>query len=181
MGLIDLVTPHLCVESVLELDAPRLRSLGLEALLLDVDCTLKRYREEAVSPPVAAWLEGLRRAGIAVCLMSNGRSERIGRFAKKLNLPFVAKALKPLPFGCKTGLRTLGRPRQQVAMVGDQVFADIMAGRLAGLFSILVRPIHPEDEPWYTRLKRPLEQSLIHRFFRNTQGAKRSAEGTASS
>ena len=39
-------------------------------------------------------------------------------------------------------------------MVGDQLFADILAGRLAGLTTFLVEPIHPEEEPWFTRLKR---------------------------
>ena len=47
----------------------------------------------------------------------------------------------------------------RTAMVGDQVFADVMAGRLAGVFTILVRPIHPEDEPWFTRWKRPWENA----------------------
>ena len=28
-------------------------------------------------------------------------------------------------------------------MVGDQLFADIMAGRLAGIRTILVKPMHP--------------------------------------
>jgi predicted HAD superfamily phosphohydrolase YqeG len=49
-------------------------------------------------------------------------------------------------------------------VVGDQLFADVMAARLAGLASILVRPIHPEEEPWFTRLKRPLERVLLRRL-----------------
>ena len=48
-------------------------------------------------------------------------------------------------------------------MVGDQVFADILAGRLAGLKTILVDPIHPEEEPWFTRLKRPPERWVLRR------------------
>jgi predicted HAD superfamily phosphohydrolase YqeG len=45
-------------------------------------------------------------------------------------------------------------------MVGDQVFADVVAGRLAGLRTILVRPTSP-DEPWFTQLKRPFERQLL--------------------
>ncbi len=131
-----------------------------------MDCTLKRYTEEAVGPEVAAWLRGLAEAGLGVCLVSNGRSRRIGRLAESLGVPYVAKAMKPLPFGCRAAARKLGVEYRRAAMVGDQLFADVLAGRLAGMRSILVRPIHPEDEPWYTQLKRPLERWLLGRMGR---------------
>jgi len=162
--MLRLLAPHLQVESVLDLDVDRLGQLGLDALLLDVDCTLKSYSAESVSAEVAAWLEGLRAAEIGLCLVSNGLGRRVRRFADRLGLPFVARAAKPLPFGCRAALRKMGFDRRRTAMVGDQLFADVMAGRLAGLASILVRPIHPEEEPWFTRIKRPLEGFLLGRM-----------------
>jgi hypothetical protein len=159
--MLPFLTPHLRVESVLDLGLDRLAELELDALLLDVDCTLKSYRSERVSDEVKAWLEELRGAGVGLCLVSNGLGRRVGRLAEKLELPFVAKAGKPLPFGCRAAIRKLGCDRRRTAMVGDQLFADVMAARLAGLTSILVRPIRPEEEPWFTRLKRPVERLLL--------------------
>ena len=159
--MLRFIAPHVRVESVCQLSLERLRELGLEALLLDVDCTLKRYRDREVTPEVAAWLEELRSGGIGLCLVSNGLGNRIRRFAEKLDLPFVAKALKPFPFRLRATVRRLSFPPSRTAMVGDQLFADVMAGRLAGLKSILVRPIHPEQEPWFTRLKRRPERLLL--------------------
>jgi len=147
-----------------ELDVPRLSSLGLDTLLLDVDCTLKSYRAEGPGPDVAAWLERLRAAGIGLCLISNGRAARIRRLAAQLGLPVVCQACKPLPFGCRAALRQMGSDRRRTAIVGDQLFADVLAGRLAGLACILVRPIRPEEEHWYTRMKRPLERVLLARM-----------------
>ena len=95
--MLRLLTPHLRIESVLDLDVGRLRELGLDALLLDVDCTLKSYRSEAVGDEVKAWLDELRAAGIGLCLVSNGLGRRVGRLAEELGLPFIAKAGKPLP------------------------------------------------------------------------------------
>ena len=164
MGWLRLVTPHLCVESVLDLDVDRLRSLGIQALLLDVDCTLKRYRQELPDESIVGWVASVRAGGVGVCLFSNGRGRRIQRVAERLGVPFVAKACKPLPLRCPAALRCLGARRDRAAVVGDQIFADILAGRLAGLFTILVRPIHPEEEPWFTRLKRPLETRLARGF-----------------
>ena len=161
--MLHLFTPHLRVDSVWELTPERLRQWGIRALLLDVDCTLTRYRRSEVSPDVAAWIEELRAAGVALCLVSNGMGGRIGRFAERLGLPCVAKAMKPLPWGVWAAIRKLGCSAAETAIVGDQLFADVMAGRLAGVRSILVEPIHPEEEPWFTRLKRLPERLVLGR------------------
>ncbi len=164
--MLRLVTPDLRLQSVLELDPPRLRQMGLDALLLDVDCTLKSYRAERPAPEVIEWLERIRAAGVTLCLLSNGRAGRIGRLAESLRLPLISTACKPLPWGCRRAMRQLGLDPRRTAMVGDQLFADVMAGRLAGLTCILVRPIRPEEEPWFTRIKRPLERLLLRRMDR---------------
>jgi HAD superfamily phosphatase (TIGR01668 family) len=162
--MLRLLVPHLRLQTVCQLTLARLGDLGLEALLLDVDCTLKRFRDERPAAEVVAWLEELRRGGIGLCLVSNGLDGRVRRFAEKLDLPYVSTALKPFPLGCRAALRKMKFPPERTAMVGDQVFADVMAARLAGLMSILVRPIHPEDEPWFTRLKRGPERYLLGRM-----------------
>jgi len=162
--MLRLLTPDVRIETVLELSVERLRRMGLGALLLDVDGTLKNYRAESLRPEVMAWLDRLRAAGIRLCLLSNGRSRRIGRLAESIGFPFVSQACKPLPFGCHRAMRVLGLTSRQTAVIGDQLFADVMAARLAGLTSILVRPIHPEEEPWFTRIKRPLERVLLRKM-----------------
>ena len=158
-----LFRPHFCVPDVFSITPVWLADAGLETLLLDVDCTLKRYRAKELSREILLWLGDVLEAGVRVCLVSNGVKHRIEPVAIKCGLPFIAMALKPLPFGCWRAIRQLGVRRQQTAMVGDQLFADILAGNLAGLTTILVEPIHPEEEPWFTRSKRPLERWVLGR------------------
>ena len=162
--MLRLVTPHYRVLSVQELTPERLRLWGLYALLLDVDCTLTRYRQEEPSPKVVAWIKDLRAAKIELCLVSNGMGRRIQRMAERLDLPCVSKAMKPLPWGIWSAMEKLDAAPAETAMVGDQLFADVMAGRLAGIRSILVEPICPEEEPWYTRLKRLPERLVLFRL-----------------
>ena len=159
-----IITPHYRIHHVWELTPERLRQWGLCALLLDVDCTLSRYRQSEALPEVIVWIEQLRTAGVRLCLVSNGMGPRIEQFAQRLNVPCVAKAMKPLPWGLWSAVEKLDAPPSQTAIVGDQVFADVMAGRLAGIRSILVEPIHPEEEPWYTRLKRLPERLVLARL-----------------
>jgi uncharacterized protein len=162
--MLQFIQPHICVKSVLELTPEKLRVWGIDALLLDVDCTLKRYPQTNVEPETSRWLADLRANGICCCIVSNGREKRIRPFAAQLGLPFVAKALKPSPAGVRTALKMISAQPPRAAIVGDQLFADIVAGRLAGIRTILVEPIHPEEEPWYTRIKRRPEAWALKWF-----------------
>jgi uncharacterized protein len=168
--MFHLLTPHIYVESVLELTVSRFQDLGINGVLLDVDCTLKRYNEEDVRPEVAQWLTDLTAGGIGCCIVSNGRSKRVKNTAKKIGLPYVAKALKPLPFGIHRAIAKMGFLHDHSAIVGDQIFTDVLAGRLAGIKCILVRPIHPEEEPWFTRIKRPPERVILRWIRRGGKG-----------
>lgn len=158
--LLSVLTPHLQVCKALDLGVADLRQLGLDGLLLDLDCTLKDHGASEFSAPVKAWVKSLQAAGIRLCLLSNGERRRVGGLARQLGLPFEALAFKPLPVGCLRAVRRLGLARRRVGVVGDQLFADVLAGRLAGLFTILVRPTSPH-EPWFTRLKRPVERRVL--------------------
>lgn len=161
--MLSLITPHLQLESILELGIDRVRSLGLDGLLLDLDCTLKDYPDNGFHVEVMDWVRSLSSNGIILCILSNATTRRIEPLARELDIPFVGKAFKPFPFGCHIALRKLRLNPQRTGLVGDQLFSDILAGRLAGLFTILVRPTSPE-EPLFTRLKRPVERQVLRRI-----------------
>src|SRR5262245_14265426 len=150
--MLSLITPDLQVDNVLELTVDRIRSLELDGLLLDMDCTLKDYHDHRFSADVHRWVSTLSAGGIQLCILSNAKPARLKPLAEMIGLPFVAKAFKPFPFGCQSGLQRLQLHARRTAMVGDQLFSDVLAGRLAGLFTILVRPTSSE-EPWFTRIK----------------------------
>jgi len=153
--------PNLILASVQDITPELLQQHGIRSLLLDVDSTLKRYRATEIPPESIQWIESMQEAGIPLCILSNGREHRIRPIAEQIGVPFVAPAMKPLAFGCRTAMKTLGFDPTSTAIVGDQVFADILAGKFAKIFTILVTPIHPEEEHWYTRIKRPFEKWVV--------------------
>jgi len=153
--------PDLVLDSVQGITLELLQQHGLKFLLLDVDSTLKRYRATEIPPETVRWIEMLRDAGVQFCIISNGREPRIRLIAEQIGMSFVAQAMKPFPFGCQKAIKDLGFDPKATAMVGDQVFADILAGKFANIFTILVTPIHPEEEHWYTRIKRPFEKLVL--------------------
>jgi predicted HAD superfamily phosphohydrolase YqeG len=38
-------------------------------------------------------------------------------------------------------------PHQEVALIGDRLFTDVIAGNRLGLFTVLVKPIDPQGHP----------------------------------
>ena len=158
--------PNIFIDSAVELTPEFLRSLDVENLLLDVDCTLKRYGNQDPEPEIGRWLAAVKAQGIRLCLISNGVGRRIGKFAAKIEIPFIAKACKPFPSGCRRACKEQNFNPAKTLIVGDQIFADVMAGRLAGIRACLVKPIAPEEEHWFTRIKRPFEKIVMRSFLR---------------
>lgn len=153
--------PDFHFESVSEITSDFLNQQNIRNLLLDADGTLKRYRETEAAPNIRAWLEQCRAEGIGLCILSNGLSGRISHFAKQLEIPFFAPALKPSSRGCLRAMAEMQFQKENTAIIGDQIFADIWAGRRAKIRTIHVTPNHPEDEPFFTRFKRPFETFVL--------------------
>lgn len=158
--------PHYLIGSVVELTPDRLRFLDVENLLLDVDCTLKCYANQEPTAEINTWLSDIKSEGFRLCLLSNGIGKRISEFAEFVDLPYIAKACKPFPQGCLRALKEQRFEPSKTIVVGDQIFADIMAGRLAKIRTVLVTPISPEQEHWFTRIKRPFEKVVRASFDR---------------
>ena len=67
--------------------------------------------------------------------------------------------MKPLKIGFKKVQKQLQEPFERLAIVGDQIFTDIIGGNRCKMFTILVDPIE-EKEYWYTAWKRPIEKRI---------------------
>jgi HAD superfamily phosphatase (TIGR01668 family) len=152
--------PDWHVEHVTELTPTRLLAAGVRGLLLDVDGTLKPHYATQLDDDTLAWLLDCRDAGMQIAFLSNGKGTRIRPLADGLNLPVFTSSCKPLPFACRRAVAQLGLPSSEVLMVGDQLFTDVLAGRLAGTRTAYVQPLSP-SEPIYTSCKRPLERLVF--------------------
>ena len=149
--------PELKVSRVTELSPKRLKELGVRGLLLDLDNTLMPPNSETPAPGVEEWLAELKAAGVPVMLVANAKPARLKRAARRLGLPAVGPVGKPLPFGFLYGLWRLGLGRDEVLAVGDQVFTDLLAARLAGVRFALVEPLAEDSLPhtrWLRRFER---------------------------
>jgi len=158
-----LLTPRERHRSIQEIDFASLKARGIRGLIFDLDNTLALWRAGPPKPEVEALLLKLRDAGFRVAILSNGRlSSRpqvLERLAE-LGIPVIWPARKPLARGFKAALAELGTSPEETAMIGDQLFTDVLGGNRAGLYTILVEPLDKSWESLFTRLNRLWERLL---------------------
>ncbi len=162
--MIHLCRPDLSLASVRELTPEFLAAHGLDGLVFDADNTLVPRSRYEPTPEVATWLETLRAAGTRLCILSNSRHiGKVARMGEALGMPAISLARKPARSGFRRALALLGTAPAATAMVGDQVFTDILGGNLAGLTTILVPSLGARDFVLYRPMRR-LERRLLRRW-----------------
>ena len=140
-----------------------LQRLGAGAVLLDVDNTIATYTSHEPAPGAVDWVKGLGEAGFRVVIVSNNYKRRVAAFAARFGVEFISFAIKPLPFGYVRAARMLGLRCRDCAIIGDQIFTDVIGANLCGMRSVLLEPIEPE-EGWTFRVRRYFERGLRDKF-----------------
>ena len=133
---------------------------GIRFVLLDMDNTLLPRDTHEVPSDILAWLADLSECGVGALILSNNWHESPFEWGRRLGLPVVAKACKPLPIAYGRALRTLGATRAETVCIGDQLMTDIWGGHFAGFASYLVDPLTTVDLK-HTLVLRKLERKII--------------------
>lgn len=160
-----LFCPHRIAESVLEIEVEQLKARGIEGVILDLDNTLVRWAREELTDEILAWIDSLRKAEIKFCLLSNSvLSRRVERVAEIFGCPNIRKARKPRADGFHRAMKTMNTTPATTAVIGDQMFTDILGGNRVGIYTIMVKPMS-KGEFVYTRyVSRPPERFLLRLF-----------------
>jgi uncharacterized protein len=163
-GFAENFRPKEIVYSIAAIDVARLRERGFDALLLDMDNTLLPWKDSVVPAFAIEWVRQAKAAGMKVCIVSNThRPSRLKSIAESLGVEFVARALKPRSKGFDLAMARLCSTPDRTVMIGDQLLTDVWGGNRAGMHTILVRPMHP-NEFVGTKVSRLVEVLLLRRL-----------------
>ena len=133
---------------------------NIRGLLLDLDNTLTTHDNPVPGEGVTEWLDSMRSAGIKMVIVSNNHPPRVKPFADMLGLDFVCEGKKPLSSGFNRAQKRMGIPFSQLAVVGDQIFTDMLGANLKRVRGIFVYPIEHEKTKFF-KLKRWAEKPFL--------------------
>ena len=134
--------PFAVTERLTDLTPEYLTKQGIRLLMLDFDNTIVPYTTSEPTEEMAAWLKGMTRSDIQLCVVSNSKKERVKIFCEKWQIPCITHANKPFSKGIRQCLREFNTPKEACALVGDQIFTDTLGANGCGVRPILVKAIH---------------------------------------
>lgn len=155
--------PNIKLKKITDITVEMLKNHNIDSLILDVDNTLSTHHGQILTAGLEDWLALMRNNGIKMTVLSNSNSKRLKPFAEKIGLDFISMGLKPLPFGYIRALKKLKAPKENVAIVGDQIFTDVLGGNFLRLKTVLLTPIKPETSLRF-KIKRKLETVIIKKL-----------------
>ena len=135
-------------DNIYEISGAALGRRGIRLLLADLDNTLVPYGVPLPDEKLKGWRDELAAHGVTLFILSNNRHEsRPCTFAQALDVPYIGHAGKPKTASFVKAMEQMGVAPEQTAIVGDQIFTDVLGGNRAGVATILVKPIRLAGNP----------------------------------
>ncbi len=160
----NMFKPHYIFDKITDISVDFFKEKKIKGLLLDIDNTISQgHKNKTLREGFSEWLSAVKQSGIDVIILSNAKTNRAQEFAATIGLDAVGFAAKPLPFAYFRAVKKLGLERKEVAVIGDQIFTDILGGRLSGVKTILVTDIMPENSFGF-KIKRFFERIMLKRW-----------------
>lgn len=157
--------PKYRFKSVLDITAEDFKKMGAEAVALDIDNTICNDGKDNCIDGLEDWLKEIQGSGIKVMIISNAIPPRPVKIAQKLSLPCLCYAKKPLSYKLRKGAKMMGVEINRLAMVGDQLFADVKAANGCGAIAVRVDPLKGETRyPRYYAMRRKKEAAVLEEF-----------------
>ncbi len=133
--------PDIKRRDIYAIEPKALLDLGVRMVFLDVDNTLMPYGTSTAPPELIGWVNMMKEAGLELFILSNNKGDRPKIFARQLGLGFIGRAQKPKTEKMLSVCREKGFAVEECALIGDQIYTDILCAKRAGAKGILVRPI----------------------------------------
>lgn len=135
-------------DDIYQITGAALKRRGIRLLLADLDNTLAPYGVPLPDERLRAWRDDLTAHGVTLFILSNNRHESRPRiFSEGLDVPYIGHAGKPKTPSFFRAMEQIGAARAETAIVGDQIFTDVLGGNRAGVATILVKPIRLAGNP----------------------------------
>ena len=163
--MLECLYPKVYLDSTYEIDFEQYYQDGYRAIIFDIDNTLVPHGAPADQRAIALF-KRLHALGYQTMKLSNNKEPRVKMFCDAVDAEYIYKAGKPNPANYREAMKRMHTDEKNTLFVGDQIFTDVWGANKAGIYSILVKPIHPKEEIQIV-LKRYLEKVVLFCYKRH--------------
>ena len=151
------------VDSIYDIDLQALKNKGIKAIITDLDNTLIPWRSSEIQDKLTQWINTVRKADLKIAIVSNNTFTRVEAMSSQLGVIALSGAIKPRRSAFRSIAAQFNLSPQEIAVVGDQLFTDVLGGNRTGMYTILVTPIS-QHEFFGTKLMRLVEKFFLSRI-----------------
>lgn len=160
----DKFIPDMYQKSIYHIDYDKLQDNGIKCLLIDLDNTCVPYKDKEPNKKLIDLFETLKDMDFKIIIFSNALKGRIKPFKDILNVDCLARANKPYKKNFLKVIKLFNYDLSEVAIIGDQLYTDILGGNKVGIKTILVNPMS-SDDMFITRfIYRTLEKRIYKKL-----------------
>ena len=143
--MIELFRPDIYQKSIYHIDYDKLKESGIKCLLFDLENTLVPFVEKEPNKRLIDLINDLKDMDFKIIIFSNALKGRIKPFKDVLNVDCLARANKPYKKNFLKVIKLFNYDLSEVAIIGDQLYTDILGGNKVGIKTILVNPMSSDD------------------------------------
>ncbi len=103
------------------------------------------WRSSEVKNEQVQWVGRARSFGLKVAIVSNNTYSRVDDVSSKLGVIALSAAFKPRRSPFRLIASHFSLLPAEIAVVGDQLFTDILGGNRCGMYTILVKPMSKQE------------------------------------
>ena len=155
--------PDMYQKSIYHINYEKLSEDGIKCLLFDLDNTCVPFKDTEPNKKLIDLFEMLKDMGFRVIIFSNASKKRITPFKNGLNVDCSASSKKPNTNKLVKIMKMFKYDLSDVAIIGDQLYTDILCGNRVGIRTILVNPMS-KDDLLFTKMFRILEKKKFKKF-----------------
>ena len=155
------IKPDFDINSIYDLDIYELKRMGVNALLFDLDSTIMKSRSGKFAYKTLQYLNDLKTNFKLAIVTNNSREGYLQKVKAQTDIPIYHHAKKPAISKILKACSDLNVDVKNTAIVGDRPLSDILAGKRAGIVTILVDSISKDEENPIVRFVRFLERLVI--------------------
>ena len=158
--MFEIFYPYEYVESVFSIDYKKLIKLGYKGLIFDIDNTLVHHGEDSTRE-VDELFKEIQNMGLKTVILSNNSERRVKKFLENIDSLYIFDAQKPKKINYLKSIDMLELNKNEVVVVGDQIFTDIFGANRSGISSILVKYLRKSESEKIGKKRRVEEWEIF--------------------